>query len=1232
MGHNQLRETFVRLIQQNVRGIYKDEDMEECALMLTKQKAWAATLQETWKLQDDSLEHGQWLFLTHGPPKKLCKRGSLGVAIVLSRQAQKAYKEAGSRVLYFGLRIIATRLHIKQKRGKTIKIFLVSAYAPDSAKSQQEKDEYNTNLQACIDQCKSDEVLVIGTDANASPGIRCRHDDPQAEDRDKVLGPFGNPHQNKAGQQLHSFLGINSLCLPTTFFRKKDYCTWYNPRNKLGHQIDHFIMKRTNLKHVRDAGKIGMGMNTDHYPVVMKFQLVKKRKVKKTPIKKADAAPVDVKLTMKVNDDGFIKVEFDVAEKKAVSIDVKLAFEVQEDGFIKLDIDIIPLHSGKTRVDRTLLRNPDTTDMFNRAVIREMEKPKGINTSLEHLHSALKAAEKDTLTTSDRRQPGWFEAAKDAVLPAISARNEAQNRFDKASAQNKDSEKARLKIARKASKRAVAIATKSWYDKMIQNIAGMGSGTTPVHPAQCWEAINALRNGKSITKSQPQMSFKNEAGELSASPKENANIMKTYLGGVFNKKSIFDQDAIDKVRQRSKEKWAWFDNAPTDEEIGIAVAKLGTGKSGADKKIPAEYYKAMQQHDETKKYLPSLISEFWKSGSWKHTKLPEEPEAEQPEAKRSRKSTQKAEQFNEAKTAKQTSDRFKRAQQNDWPISFVKTNPRRPGSQVFNRFAQYSKCKTIPEALANGALPADLKTDYEKGYLTIQNPDSEVPAEPEVKILDADKDGVQFAEWLVARLKLLPKKGDLHLPSNWRGICLLDIASKVVSSVLVARMSLIQHEEGLESQCGFTGQRGTTDGNFNTNISLQKRKEHNLPTWCLFIDLVKAFDTVSREALFQILAKFGMPDHFINIVIRLHTDAVIRLKIGDEDVEVPSTIGVRQGSCEGPVLFLFIMQACIETAEWPVDKPMFCTTEMGPITGAMSNRKRHVTEFEFFCSLFADDCGLLFGSREDLIVGANYIFNHLKRFGLQMHIGRGTTPSKTEAVYFPKPRDSYEDGDTSNFNVADGFVSFTKEFKYLGAIIHYSLTSDADVIKRISSASSAFGAMRECFFSNRDIDYKDKGTVYVALCLSILLYGSESWCLTEKLYNKLRTFHHQCVRAMCRINIRHTIKYHIKTSFLLKKLGIQSFDFYYNTRLLRWAGHVARMPMQRLPRMFLTGWVNNTRPVGGVQMNFGRTLKKALKSANLPIEFEKWHCIAQDRNMWRSRISKQKPVPKNKHS
>ena len=58
-------------------------------------------------------------------------------------------------------------------------------------------------------------------------------------------------------------------------------------------------------------------------------------------------------------------------------------------------------------------------------------------------------------------------------------------------------------------------------------------------------------------------------------------------------------------------------------------------------------------------------------------------------------------------------------------------------------------------------------------------------------------------------------------------------------------------EDNLATRSGFRGNRGTIDELFSICVALQKRKEHNLETWALFIDLVKAFDTVSREALFE---------------------------------------------------------------------------------------------------------------------------------------------------------------------------------------------------------------------------------------------------------------------------------------------------------------------------------------------------------------------------------------------
>ena len=97
-------------------------------------------------------------------------------------------------------------------------------------------------------------------------------------------------------------------------------------------------------------------------------------------------------------------------------------------------------------------------------------------------------------------------------------------------------------------------------------------------------------------------------------------------------------------------------------------------------------------------------------------------------------------------------------------------------------------------------------------------------------------------------------------------------SSKLLSSILVHRLQIVMEEFGMDAQTGFRPDRGTIDGLFTTFVGLHKRKGHGLETWAPFIDLVKAFDTVPREALFAILRCFGLPDHFVNIVIRLHVN------------------------------------------------------------------------------------------------------------------------------------------------------------------------------------------------------------------------------------------------------------------------------------------------------------------------------------------------------------------------
>ncbi len=95
----------------------------------------------------------------------------------------------------------------------------------------------------------------------------------------------------------------------------------------------------------------------------------------------------------------------------------------------------------------------------------------------------------------------------------------------------------------------------------------------------------------------------------------------------------------------------------------------------------------------------------------------------------------------------------------------------------------------------------------------------------------------------------------------------------------------------------------------------------------------------------------------------------------------------------------------------------------------------------------------------------------------------------------------------------------------------------------------------------------------------------------------------------------------ITTDELYELIGIKSIGYYIRVRTLRWVGHVARMDKTRLPRRLLTAWATNSRPIGGTEMTYGRSLERWLKHANLPIEFSEWPKLAQDRPKWRAFIT-----------
>jgi len=456
-------------------------------------------------------------------------------------------------------------------------------------------------------------------------------------------------------------------------------------------------------------------------------------------------------------------------------------------------------------------------------------------------------------------------------------------------------------------------------------------------------------------------------------------------------------------------------------------------------------------------------------------------------------------------------------------------------------------------------------------------------------------------EWVGGRIKMLPKDGDLLDPGRWRSITLLDAAAKIMSTILTFRLNTVLEDLGIEMQNGFTPKRGTTDGSFCVRTVLKRRHEHGQETYCYFLDLVKAFDTVPRAALLEVLAKFGIPPRMVKVIENMYSNCTVTVDVGQEEFVIPATAGVKQGDNLAPVLFLIYIQAVLETLDqkYPERKKLPFKTKFDHILHGHLNSTRDVTSFEIGESLYADDAFFGFATRAELEKWAPIIDQHFTDFGLQVHKGKvlqngKLKKSKTECMFFPRQGGTYEDGNVSNVEVDGGFYTFTKQFKYLGSIISWDLKADSDIEVRLKSARGAFATLRTVL-KDRSIQIKHRSAIYAAIVLSILLYGGEYWAMREDLLRKLEVFHNQCVRVMCHVNKFQQWTKRIKTKTLLIQTGLCSIREMIASRQLRWFGHVVRMKNTRAPKMLLTCWVDAKRPVGRPEQHYGHSVEKCLK-------------------------------------
>ena len=131
--------------------------------------------------------------------------------------------------------------------------------------------------------------------------------------------------------------------------------------------------------------------------------------------------------------------------------------------------------------------------------------------------------------------------------------------------------------------------------------------------------------------------------------------------------------------------------------------------------------------------------------------------------------------------------------------------------------------------------------------------------------------------------------------------------------------------------------------------------------------------------------------------------------------------------------------------------------------------------------------------------------------------------------------------------------------------------------------------------------------------MTVMLYGSECWRITDTEILKLETFHRKCLRHILNIWWPNVIT----NSELYEKSKTVSVKAEIEKRRLRLLGHILRMPNHRVPKIALK-WTPATgkRSRGRPKCTWRRTIERDLKARGLTMGEAAF--IGKDRSKLRS--------------
>lgn len=314
------------------------------------------------------------------------------------------------------------------------------------------------------------------------------------------------------------------------------------------------------------------------------------------------------------------------------------------------------------------------------------------------------------------------------------------------------------------------------------------------------------------------------------------------------------------------------------------------------------------------------------------------------------------------------------------------------------------------------------------------------------------------------------KTGDRMEASNYRPISLITNFAKVFEKIIKVRLNdfLKKFKILSEMQYGFREGKSTQDAILALTSKVYTALDESIPSLAVFIDLAKAFDTVSHAILVETLEQIGIRNCALDLFTSYISDRYQCVKIKNtlSDLE-KIEYGVPQGTVLGPILFIIYLNGLFSTQSsgtiitYADDTAIYYSADSWPNLKSMVER----------------DMGNIKDWFDHNLLTINF--------------------SKT--FYVPFCSNKLNIPDFGPLRLGDIYIEPTKEIKYLGVKIDSHLKWDAHinyVVRKIRTVLYKFKKLGEV------LETKELKVLYYSLVESHLIYGILAWGSAAKTHLK----------------------------------------------------------------------------------------------------------------------------------